>query len=99
MPGKALEAAPWRSLISPEPAAHSRNTGNIVFQGDSPQVPVQYDVRLILNGKVPLVHASAWPCRWKNLDRAPMRHGSSCQRRYPGFLAKSKTTKPGQTER
>ena len=51
---KALEAAPLEiDLISPEPGSTLRdNTGNIVFQSEiSPQVPVQYDVRLILNGK------------------------------------------------
>ena len=62
-PGGSLEI----DLISPEPGSTLRdNTGNIVFQGEiSPQVPVQYDVRLILNGKAAPWFKTAWPYGWK----------------------------------
>ena len=92
---KALEAAPLEiDLISPEPGSTLRdNTGNIVFQGEiSPQVPVQYDVRLILNGKaVPLVHNSL-AIRVENLDRGAYEARLELLAKDGTILAKSKPT-------
>ena len=92
---EALEAAPLEiDHISPEPGSTLRdNTGNIVFQGEiSPQVPVQYDVRLILNGKaVPLVHNSL-AIRVENLDRGAYEARLELLAKDGTILAKSKPT-------
>ncbi|MGY3903594.1 DUF4124 domain-containing protein [Aeromonas lusitana] len=83
---------PTIELLSPEPGSTLRdNTGNIVFQGQiHPQAPVQYDVRLILNGKaVPLVHNSL-AIRVENLDRGAHEAQLELLAKDGTILAKSK---------
>lgn len=58
-------------LISPEQGSTLRdNTGNIVFQGAiSPKPPIQYDVRLTLDGKAAPIVSNSLSIRVENLDR------------------------------
>lgn len=90
---KAQEIAkPTIELLSPEPGSTLRdNTGNIVFQGQvHPQAPVQFDLRLILNGKaVPLVHNSL-AIRVENLDRGAHEAQLELLAKDGTILAKSK---------
>ncbi|MGY3885759.1 DUF4124 domain-containing protein [Aeromonas aquatica] len=79
-------------LLSPEPGSTLRdNTGNIVFQGQiHPQAPVQFDVRLILDGKAaPLVHNSL-AIRVENLDRGAHEAQLELLAKDGTILAKSK---------
>lgn len=81
-------------LLSPEPDSTLRdNTGNVVFQGQvTPQPPLQYDVRLILNGKAaPLVHNSL-AIRVENLDRGAYQTQLELLAKDGTILAKSKLT-------
>ena len=90
---KAQETSPLAiALLSPEPGSTLRdNTGNVVFQAEvSPHVPVQYDVRLILNGKAaPLVHNSL-AIRVENLDRGAHEARLELLAKDGTILAKSK---------
>ncbi|MGY4109679.1 DUF4124 domain-containing protein [Aeromonas encheleia] len=90
---KAQETSPLAiALLSPEPGSTLRdNTGNVVFQAEvSPHVPVQYDVRLTLNGKAaPLVHNSL-AIRVENLDRGAHEARLELLAKDGTILAKSK---------
>lgn len=90
---KAQEAAKLSvELISPEAGSTLRdNTGNIVFQAEvSPQAPVQFDLRLLLNGKAaPLVHNSL-AIRVENLDRGAHQAQLELLAKDGTILAKSK---------
>lgn len=90
---KAQEATQLTiELLSPEPGSTLRdNTGNIVFQGQiHPQAPVQFDVRLILDGKAaPLVHNSL-AIRVENLDRGAHEAQLELLAKDGTILAKSK---------
>ncbi|MGY3932047.1 Uncharacterised protein [Aeromonas encheleia] len=90
---KAQEASPLAiTLLSPEPGSTLRdNTGNVVFQAEvSPHAPVQYDVRLTLNGKAaPLVHNSL-AIRVENLDRGAHEARLELLAKDGTILAKSK---------
>lgn len=90
---KAQESVqPTIELISPEPGSTLRdNTGNIVFQAQvTPKAPVQFDMRLTLNGKaVPLVHNSL-AVRLENLDRGAHRVKLELLAKDGTILAKSK---------
>ena len=90
---KAQETSPLAiALLSPEPGSTLRdNTGNVVFQAEvSPHAPVQYDVRLTLNGKAaPLVHNSL-AIRVENLDRGAHEARLELLAKDGTILAKSK---------
>ena len=90
---KAQEAGQLAiALLSPEPGSTLRdNTGNVVFQGEiTPQAPVQYDVRLTLNGKAtPIVHNSL-AIRVENLDRGAHEARLELLAKDGTILAKSK---------
>lgn len=90
---KAQESVqPTIELISPEPGSTLRdNTGNVVFQAEvTPRAPVQFDVRLTLNGKAaPLVHNSL-AIRVENLDRGAHEAQLELLAKDGTILAKSK---------